>query len=355
MSLNRILWAGSALFVAVACISCTSKKRESSAISYSTFTQEKVLTATTIELDTAIFRYPFRIRIADNQVVVMDLHGMDYYYHVFQYPSFQYVSSFGRRGDSPQEMLSAENIRYKDNTIWVLDANKSELTRLGFSSSGDSLLRDEVVTLDKSLLRSLDFIVYNDSTFIVPDYSGEHRFCWVNRAGKLIRKSGAIPTDNDDALQNARPALAQAWRSFIDYNPNNGILAAVTQLGEVLEIYDLKDTTRIVGMGPNGEPKFKISDGYGFPTGIMGFSDVQVTDSAIYTVFHGRTFKEIAQASGSLPDGGRYIYVFSLQGEPLRKYTLDRYIYGIHVDESTKTIIATDVNNDQPIVKFTFG
>lgn len=170
-----------------------------------------------------------------------------------------------------------------------------------------------------------------------------------------MRKSGAIPTGNDDALQNARPALAQAWRGFTDYNPNNGILAIATQLGEVLEIYDLKDTTRVVRIGPNGEPQFKIADGYGIPAGIMGFSDVQVTDSAIYAVFHGRTFKEIAQNNGQSPDGGRYIYVFSLKGEPLCKYVLDRYIYGIHVDEKSKTIIATDVNNDQPIVKFTFG
>ena len=57
------------------------------------------------------------------------------------------------------------------------------------------------------------------------------------------------------------------------------------------------------------------------------------------------------KAEGFL-DGGKYIYVFSLEGEPLCKYVLDHYIYGIWVDEDTKTIIATDVNDDQPIVMF---
>ena len=118
------------------------------------------------------------------------------------------------------------------------------------------------------------------------------------------------------------------------------------------EIYNLKDSTHIIRIGEHGEPEFKVSDGYGMPTGIMGFSDVQVTDSAIYTVFHGTSFKEIARQSGRLPDGGKYIYVFSLEGEPLCKYVLDHYIYGIWVDEDTKTIIATDVNDDQPIVMF---
>ena len=201
----------------------------------------------------------------------------------------------------------------------------------------------------------LDFAIYNDSMFIIPDYSGENRLCRVGRNGRLIDKIGIIPTIDEKALKNARPALAQAWRSFLDYNPNNGILAAVTQLGEVVEVYNLKDSTHTIRIGEHGEPEFKVSDGYGMPTGIMGFSDVQVTDSAIYTVFHGTSFKEIARQSGRLSDGGKYIYVFSLKGEPLCRYVLDHYIYGIWVDEATKTIIATDVNNDEPILKFNFG
>ena len=300
-------------------ISCDHKHKEyaKGVLFYSGFPHERELIGEVIELDTALLRYPFRIRIEGDRVIVMDLHGLDHYGHLFQYPSYQYLSSFGKRGDS--------------------------------------LLRDETVTLDEDILRPLDFAIYNDSMFIIPDYSGENRLCRVNCNGKLIDKIGIIPTIDEKALENARPALAQAWRSFLDYNPNNGILAVVTQLGEVVEVYNLKDSTHIIRIGEHGEPEFKVSDGYGMPTGIMGFSDVQVTDSAIYTVFHGTSFKEIARQSGRLPDGGKYIYVFSLKGEPLCKYVLDHYIYGIWVDEATKTIIATDVNNDEPILKFNFG
>lgn len=338
-------------------VSCGTNQKEyaDNALPYSEFPQEKELKGEIIELDTALFRYPFRIRVEGDKAIVMDLHGIDYYAHMFQYPSFCYLSSFGRRGDSPAEMLSIENIRFYNRKVWTLDANKRELTRLGFSSSGDSLLRDEAVTLDEDILRPLDFAIYNDTSFIIPDYSGENRLCWLNNDGKLMKKIGVIPSINHEALQNARPALAQAWRSFLDYNSSNSILALVTQLGEVFEVYNLKDSTHTIRIGENGEPKFKISDGYGMPIGIMGFSDVQVTDSAIYAVFHGTTFKEIVKQNGRLPDGGKYIYVFSLKGEPLCKYVLDHYIYGIWVDEVTKTIIATDVNNNQPIVRFQYG
>lgn len=341
-------------FLFVACTSVPDERM----MSYSDFPETRELTAWTLPLDTALFRYPYRVRVQDDKAVVLDLHGTEHFFHVFHYPDFHYLSSFGKRGDAPEEMLSAENLRWNGDFLWILDSNKSELTRLGFASSGDSLLRQEAVSLDEELLRALDFVQYNDSTFIIPDYSGDSRFCLVNRQGKLLRKIGTIPTANEDALKNARPALAQAWRSFIDYNPRNGVLVAATQLGEVLEIYNLKDSTYIVCVGPNGEPEFQIAQGYGIPTGIMGFSDIQVTDSAIYVVFQGRKFKDIqqkAQQGINLPDGGQYIYVFGLKGEPLRKYVLDHYIHGISVNEQKGVIIATDVNKDEPILEYSIN
>jgi hypothetical protein len=86
----------------------------------------------------------------------------------------------------------------------------------------------------------------------------------------------------------------------------------------------------------------------------MGFSDLQITDKYIYTVFHGRTFREIGkniQEGKEKEDGGRFIYVFDLEGKPVVKYTLDRAVYGICVNEEANTIIATDVNSDEPLVR----
>lgn len=341
------------LFLFIALSACTSAPH-SEGLPYADFPQTQELTGKAIPLDTALFRYPFRIRVQGDKAVVMDLHGTDYFCHAFSYPDFRYTSSFGKRGESPAEQISVENIRWHGESLWTLDANKSELTRFGCDLSGDSLFRQEAVNLDKDLLRALDFVMVDDSTFIIPDYSGDSRFCRVNRQGRLLYKVGTIPSSDEDATKHARPALAQAWRSFIDYNPRNGVLAAVTQLGEVFEVYNLKDSTHVVRIGPHGEPEFKISQGYGIPTGIMGFSDVQVTDSAIYAVFHGRSFKEIAQNAqqGSYVDGGQYIYVFNLRGEPLCRYVLDHCVYGIFVNEQKGTILATDVNKDEPIIRY---
>lgn len=128
-----------------------------------------------------------------------------------------------------------------------------------------------------------------------------------------------------------------------------------TQLGEVIEIYDLKDGTKKIIHGPNGEPEFQIQAGEGIPTGVMGFSDIKITDKYIYAVFHGQSFKEMMQTyeRGEKPeDGGRYLYIFDHEGKPIKKYTLDHAIYSIAIDEATGTIIATDVNSDSPLITF---
>lgn len=70
------------------------------------FPQTIELKARVQPLDTALFRYPFRVRVQGDKAVVMDLHGTDYFCHVFHYPGFRYFASFGKRGEAPEEMLS---------------------------------------------------------------------------------------------------------------------------------------------------------------------------------------------------------------------------------------------------------
>lgn len=321
---------------------------------YADFPETKALQAEVISLDTALFRYPFRVTVRDSVALVMDLHNTDHYFHAFTYPEWKHIVSFGKRGEAPEEMLSAETFQFNSiDSIWALDANKMQITRWSISPANHTAERKEEIDVDKSLIRALDFYAM-DSGFLIPDYLGDHRYNWTNHQGQLLLAEGTIPTETE-YTDIARPALAQAWRSFIDYNPTNGIFALVTQLGEVLEIYNLKDSTHTVLYGPHGEPKFQIAQGEGIPTGIMGFSDVQITDKYIYAVFHGRSFKEIAsslQQGMKHEDGGRSIYVFDLKGNPIRKYTLDHAVYGIDVDEDTGYIIATDVNSDEPILQF---
>ena len=284
----------------------------------------------------------------------MDIHNPYYFFHTFSIPEWNFITSFGKRGEGPQKMLSADYFRFiSTDSIWTLDSNKTRITIWKYESNTRKITPIENIDMDKRLVKTLYFYPI-DSGFLVSDYLGEYRQKWMDNQGVWTRSSNQIPTEKTfDAI--SRPVLAQAWRSFIDYNPTKNILVMSTQPGEVLEIYNLRDNSYIIKYRPNGEPIFRISQSEGIPLDIMVFSNIHITDNFIYAVFHGRKFKNIKRALQNgerIEDGGRFIYVFNLNGTLIRKYILDRAIYGIDINEKTNTITATDVNSNAPIIQF---
>ncbi|MCD7937237.1 MAG: TolB-like 6-bladed beta-propeller domain-containing protein [Tannerellaceae bacterium] len=319
---------------------------------YGEFPETIPLTGDIIPLDTALFRYPFRIAVRENIAIIQDLHNIDHYLHAFSFPEWTHLVSFAPRGEGPEEMIICETFQFNSlDSLWTLDPNKMVIHRYEIVPDEKSATLAEVIPVQKELLRSLDLAVTPDG-FIVPDYTGEYRYHLLNRQGNLVQSGGHIPTEEKGDLS---VATAQGWRPFFDFNEEKGILAMATQLGEVIEIFDLADTTHIVKYGPLGAPLFSVHDGNGYPEGIMGFVDIQVTGQYIYAVFEGTWFSKKLEfyAQNIKPvSGGNQIYVFDFKGNPVRKYLLDHYIYSLDVHEDEGLIYALDLNQDEPVVRF---
>ena len=320
-----------------------------------TFPVNEDLQGRVIPLDSIFFRYPYRLEVRGDRVVIEDLHGPDHYYHLFTYPDFRHLHSFGQRGEGPEEMQTVDDFFWNGQTLWALDNIKSELVSWELNGSRDKMIRTEQVKLDKATFRALDIVPYQNNSFLIPNYSGDSRFCQVDRYGKLIKKWGEIPTERKDDLKKYPYAFGYGWRSFIDYSPKTGTLVAATQFGEVLEIWNVKKNTHKVLKGKLGEPEFKILPEYAIPTGSVGYNDIQVTDHAIYVIYQGVSMKDdmLAHQKGKpLPKGGKIIRVFSLEGKPLKEYKLDHSVCGIWVMEEEGKMWALDVNSDEPLVEY---
>ena len=315
----------------------------------------EVLKGETVPIDTALFRYAYRMRVQNDKAVILDLHNADYYYHVFTYPDFKYVSSFGKRGEGPGESVYAANIRFSGpDTVWVLDDGKGRMYQYSGIAKNQTPKLEKDILLDKKLFRSLDFDLSDASTAVIPDYSGENRFGWADiTTGGLLRKSERIPVSDPKLLEESAPAVAQGWNSFISFSPDKKILVAVTQFGDRLDIYDMQTSSHREHPGADGEPEFKVSpEGYGLPAGRICYYDVQVTDKYIYAVYDGRKFKDIIKLADAYQQGGRVLHVFNHKGDIVKSYVLDRRLSGIYVDEDMETLFGMDVNADEQIVKY---
>mgnify|MGYP002236460243 FL=1 len=64
-----------------------------------------------IDCDSLFLHYPYRIEIKDSLAVILDLHPENCFLHAFTYPEWHHIVSFGKRGEGPEEVLSAERIR----------------------------------------------------------------------------------------------------------------------------------------------------------------------------------------------------------------------------------------------------
>ena len=333
-------------------VAACSSPNSSSYLRYGDFEKTDEVTVHETALDSVYFRYPYRIEIGNGLAVLMDLHNDSHYLYAFTYPDWQPIAPFGKRGEGPEELLSADRVRLcSPDSVWVLDANRMQITRWAVDVAGRNVSRVETVSLDKRLLRTLDFCKSDDG-FWVDDYTGEHRFHEIGRDGRIIRSLGIVPTEKEEKRKSPM-ALAQAWRSFMDYDPQSGTLVLATQLGEVLEIQNLKTGFHTVLYGPGGEPLFSSKGNDVFPEGIKGYNDVQVTSKHIYVTFDGVSFKEKYRqydAGEKGVDGGQYLYVFDLQGNPVRSFHLNRSVFGLSVNEEEGMITCTTTDTDKPVV-----
>ena len=340
-------------------VACTGQRHQQQVSSESIIEEAvrkgEVLKGEIVPIDTALFRYAYRMRVQGDKAVILDLHNADYYYHVFTYPDFQYQSSFGKRGEGPGESIYAANIRFAgQDTVWVLDDGKGRMYQYSGIAGGKTPKQEKDILLDKRLFRSLDFDLKDASTVVIPDYSGENRFSWASlSSGELLRKSEQIPVSDPELLRESAPAVAQGWNSFVSFSPDKKILVSVTQFGDRLDIYSMASQKHIGELGGDGEPQFKVSpEGYGLPAGRICYYDVQVTDQYIYTIYDGRKFKDIMKLADAYKQGGRILRIFTHEGNVVKTLVLDRPIAGIYVDEAAGMLFGLDVNADEQIVKF---
>lgn len=85
----------------------------------------------------AFFRYPYRVAVKDSIAIIMDLHNDSHYFYAFTYPEWKPIAPFGKRGEAPGEMLSAEMFQFSAlDSVWTLDANRMLITALVCLSDG---------------------------------------------------------------------------------------------------------------------------------------------------------------------------------------------------------------------------
>lgn len=291
-------------------------------------------------LNIPFMRFPYRIDVDRDYLVLFDMASDSMFYHIVRYSDLEYLQSIGRKGSAPDEITLPTPFQIYKNNIVLLDGVKSNLYYYA-----DSIPEQFALTknLKLDLNRSVDFVVGDDSTVYVEDLSGECRIIKVSRGQKEMMFD--IPTE---LVGKGNAEIAFLWRSFMAYNDNLQKIALATQSGDVLEILDLKNETAKVIVGGDGRPRAEEQ--------IEGYHDIKWKNDTIYALYSGRSREELNQSfkkGQKEPDGGNIIKVFDADGAFIRQYRLDCFINGFTFNKSdTSQLIGITSNQDSPIVFF---
>ena len=289
------------------------------------------------EMDGPYMRLPYRVGIEGGRMVLLDLASDSMFYHVYSYPEIAYLYSIGKKGDGPNEMVLPTPFQLYGKQFVFLDGAKSELHYYQRADSGKMELTRKW-NLEMPL--TVDFAVVDDTTVVVENMNGDSRLIEITPTQRIKKFKISCEEENGEAN------TARLWRSLMDYDAMTGYVVMATQMGDVLEIYDLKeDSVKKVVTGETGTPRVEQQ--------IEGYHDVKWKDGCIYALYSGRSKDELNKkfnAGQREPDGGNLIKVYSSDGLLLKLYHLDSYINGFTFDKDK--IVGITSNSDSPVILF---
>ena len=84
------------------------------------------------------------------------------------------MTSFGKRGEGPEEMVSADCFRFiSKDSIWTLDANKMRTTRWKIEQNMNNIIPVETIDMDKRTFTRWNRAFWYLTTSVNIDKSGQ--------------------------------------------------------------------------------------------------------------------------------------------------------------------------------------
>lgn len=264
--------------------------------------------------------------------------------HIINLENDKYEAGVGSRGEGPGEFIGVFGVKkdLSSNAFWINDAQLRRITHVDLDNL-DSI-GEQLIYVDKSGL-VLDFALFNDSTIAVTGrFDSLHRIIFVDKTGNTVNSTAEFANKHKDL---PLPELQNAYQSRLARKPNDSLFAAATLYGNRIDIisYDEGIVNTIRSPGVNFNPI--LEDGTlahrAGDAARHGYNDVTATDQFIIGLFSGVTNTDRHNAIY-----GKYVHVYTWEGELHSILELDRYGIGVAVDDSG--YLYTSISEPKPSI-----
>ncbi|MBR5277466.1 MAG: hypothetical protein IKU35_10090 [Bacteroidaceae bacterium] len=333
--------------IAILCMIYTSCQKEKnivinkSTIEFDKFHLEDSLFFTTIEakdVDSVLYN-PKKILYHKNHLFVQDFKsGEGKHIKLFSLNDCKTIASFANYGNGPEELLACD-MCILNNNLWLYDLSQNTIHYVNI----DSILNNKFKLCKYNLNNGnyYSFAMLNDSILLgTNNINSDNKISYENILTSSVVRKGIYDYYNENI---SLPALNDAARCYIKCNPKTNEIALLYRYTDLLEIYMPNGDFKCSSYGP------ERSDIMIHPTAERAnktketkkaFVNTYVTSQYIYALYSGAKKGEENWANGT------QLFVYSWNGEPIKKYHLSQPIYTFSVDEDKKILYSYSLNED---------
>ncbi len=310
--------------------------------------------------DTLMLGYIGSVTVRDSLLFLVDYGRAgqaDALVQLYSYPALRPLCRFVSRGKGPNETLGISGYVVDDDSVRVFTMVAPRMFVYGLADLvRGTRLPARVILYPEECGEAAGFC-RTDSGFVFGSFSDEStgRIVQIDSLGSVVGRYYSIPYRPEDVEQlggapgNMIPYLWQATVAAVGETVVFG-----TKLGDVLEIYNLHDSTRNrVVRGPDGPPEVK-RDGQSFIFGLKkGYRDLKIVGDRIYALYRYEQQSEEDEADSAEENKMSVLRVFDFDGNWLKSYVLDRPLGCFDMLADGQTVVAGDPTAEYQLCTFT--
>ena len=302
----------------------------------------------------SILHNPRSLSLIDNKLFTIDVSTYtDTLVRYYSLPDRRYGGYIYLKGQGPLEMLSPSNVHASTDSsaIWIYDTAKRTfmgctLTALEHQTTNE-MSQHSFVNLTDTLFRGVEDVAWLDNMhLLVSDlFHYKERYFTADTCTWDIQPVSNPALHFKDTYSDKIMADIFSTRKCITPDHSHVVLAG--RYLDLIEIYDSKGHLLRMMKGPEKGFDFEFNEERSQQNNVMiksrgtrrAYLAVKATNDKIYALYSGKTKEDKEHYSY-----GRKLYVFTLDGQPLKNYQLDTPVIDFVVDEISNIIYAASEN-----------
>lgn len=284
--------------------------------------------------------------IANDTLLVVKNLSNDNLFMAYSLPDFKFIKSFGNQGKGPGEFqfVSLVKSASKSPFSYIFENTQNKL----FSLSSNLQINELPWQLPKTkgLFEDKQLQNLNDSSFVLVTSTG---------TGKAIYEM----QKQKDSITNIMLydlAFSKKYRTWAAYtgdfgaNPEKERLVYAYKYFKRLMFIDTKSGRKRILNFKAKDTQSKDAIGMLSPENITHYWGISAQKNYVYLLYSGRSPIDV---SAELKNTSGYIYIeqYDWNGNPVKKYKLDRWGY-FCLDETEKTIYIVSTKDEHPFYSY---